>query len=244
MSSVLSLAAIGMTNDLYQLDVIGHNFANVQTPGFKQDIAVAREFNAYLDGAAHVESGMAYAMDGPMLTTVVNRSAGGLKNTGNPLDFALEGEGFFEVLTPEGVGYTRDGSFRQNAEGQLVTSLGYVVSGIAGDIRLAHGNPRVDDTGRIWDADNLLGQLKVVRFHDQTRLTRAGSGLYRGDEAIPVEPQAELRIRQGYLENSNVQWAQEMIRLIATVRHFEATQRVVRGADEMLADAVETIARF
>ena len=229
-----------MSNDVSRLATIGQNLANATTPAYKREIPLATPFMQAMESAErHDAAGLG---TGP--TSVVDHRAGTLRFTGTPLDFALEGEGFFEVQTESGVAYTRQGDFQLDAMGRLVTQAGHVVQGVGGPLHLPSANATVDREGRVFDGEKPVGQLKLVRFADPGRLVRLGNGLFQSAES-PAEPlDASTRVRQGHLEASNVNTAAEMVKLVETMRHFEATQKVVQGVDEMMERALRKLGEF
>ena len=240
MIDALSLAASSMSNDVSRLATIGQNLANATTPAYKREISLATPFMQAMESAERYDA--AGLGTGP--TSVVDHRAGTLRFTGTPLDFALEGEGFFEVQTESGVAYTRQGDFQLDAMGRLVTQAGHVVQGVGGPLHLPSANATVDREGRVFDGEKPVGQLKLVRFADPGRLVRLGNGLFQSAES-PAEPlDASTRVRQGHLEASNVNTAAEMVKLVETMRHFEATQKVVQGVDEMMERALRKLGEF
>ena len=168
----------------------------------------------------------------------------GLRPTGEALDLAIDGDGFFEVQTEAGPAYTRRGDFRLDAAGRLVTHAGDVVQGQGGPLVLGTTTPTIDRSGRLFDGDKPLGQLKLVTFADPRTLARSEDGLSTTNQPATVQPEGEARLRQGHLEASNVNTAAEMVRLMETVRHFEASQKVVQGVDEMTERALRKLGEF
>jgi flagellar basal body rod protein FlgG len=238
MPSAIDVAARIMADDLFRLNLISQNLANANTTGYKKELPAARSFSAQL------EAGMkSIPVDLPALTSVVDPRQGPVNSTGNPLDLALEGDGFFELTGPEGPVYTRQGSLRLDAGGRLVGTNGLAVSGLEGDIVPGNAQPFIDKQGRVYDGERLMGQLKVVRFADSGGLTPLGGGLYRA-ETTGEPMQAALQVRQGFLESSNVVALSEMTRLIELMRRFEAAQRLVQGYDGMLGGAIRTLGEF
>jgi flagellar basal-body rod protein FlgG len=164
-----------------------------------------------------------------------------LKNTGGTLDVALEGKGFFEVLTPQGVRWTRNGSFQMDGSGRLVTKEGYPVlrDGIQDPtqriINLTDRNITVADRGEIYQAENLVAKLSVVNFKDADQIQKQGSSLYKLKENSTATPQAatDFKTHQGYVEGSNVNVVEEMTDMITAQRLFETTQQTVKAFDHM-----------
>lgn len=236
MSNVLAVTEVGMQNDVQRMHAISHNLANASTVGFKKEIVVARPFIDHLSDT--VASSMRGEMR-PVVTTLVDHSEGTLKFTGNPLDVGVEGNGFFVVMTPAGEAYTRQGNFHVDVNGRLVTASGHAVQGTAGDIQLTTTQPRIDGQGAVWEDKTQVGQLKLVSVKDPKSLTMMGQGLYTPSDA--TESGGDVRVRQGFTEAANVVAMKEMINMIETVRHFEASQRLIRGYDAMLDRAINVI---
>lgn len=245
MRDALSIAAASMSNDMQRVATLSNNLANATTPAFKRELAVSAGFGGLLAAPVGVEGGTPLRAGEGLLPsrTVTDHAPGALRATGNPLDVALEGAGFFEVMSPQGARYTRQGSFQLDAAGRLVNGDALPVMGIGGEITLSSTQPRIERDGRIFDGDQLAGQLRVVRFDDPRQLEKAGAGLY----ATRSENSGEAvsgRLRQGHLESSNVVTTHEMVRLIETMRHFEANQKVIHSYDEMLDRAIRALGEF
>jgi flagellar basal-body rod protein FlgG len=239
MNGVLGIAASSMNEGQARLATISHNLANATTAGYKREITVGRAFADHLQ-AAGADATRVFATSLPVATSAIDMRAGTLRATGNPLDVALEGEGFFELQGPEGAVYTRQGTFGIDARGRLVHASGLPA---AGEITLAGGQPRIDAQGNVFEDDKPAGKLRVVAFERPAALARLGEGLYGAPaEAAPLA--ANARVRQGWLENSNVTTAREMVGLIETVRHFEANQRLIQSWDELLGRTIRTLGEF
>lgn len=253
MTDVFAIALASLQRDMGQVDRVAQNLANLATPGYKREVSVARPFAESFDAATAAQAGRP-AVDGgepAALKVKIDAAAASLRLTGQPLDLALEGDGFFEVQTEAGPAYTRQGSFELDAAGRLVTAQGHAVMGTNGAIRLTTRTPVVDAAGRISEPDAAPGassldpggsaRLRIVRFDKSAELRRLDDGLL--GSSTPPQPlaESEAQVRQGALENSNVSSAQEMIQLIQTMRHFESMQRVVQGYDELLSTSIRKL---
>lgn len=245
MSEFTALAEIAMTNDLRHLDTISHNIANSATTAYKRDIPVMNAFGQSLINAGLSGSGDPDSDATPGLIRGIDMSMGTSLQTGNPLDITLGAKGFLEVRKDDHVYYTKNGSLNIDANGGLVTGAGLTVMGESGDIRLTTNTPRIDKQGRIYDDEIEIGALNVVSFDDITSLRKVTGELFESD-SIPVKLDSEedINIRQAYLEDSNVNPLTEMTQLIATVRHFQATQKILTGYDQAIGEAIHTIAEF
>lgn len=248
MQQVLSIALTGMQEDMNHLDRVAHNMSNLSTPGYKREVVVNRPFVDVLQDAAAAEasagtpSGLATR---PLV--VIDHHAGSLRATGNVLDVALAGEGFLEVSTSQGLAYTRQGNLAIDAQGRLVTAAGDPVMGKNGEIHLSTRAPLIDGAGNITDpaatssAAAALGQLKVVRFDAIRDMHHLGEGLMSPGDGAKISSDAEARIQQGQLENSNTDTMQEMVQMMQTMRHFESMQKVAQGYDDLLGTAINKL---
>ena len=175
---------------------------------------------------------------------LTNFNQGTLEQTGNNLDFAISGSGFFKVLTPHGEMYTRNGNFTLNNNTEIVTAEGYFLAGRYGSILTEGANFQLSDSGHIIVNGENIDQLEVVNIENIQDLRKHGGGYFE------IEENAELQlveftgsIKQGALESSNVSTIKEMVELISIHRTFESNQRVVRAYDEILQKAVNDIGR-
>lgn len=246
MPDAISTAARVMADDLYRLNVTSQNLANAGTVGYKREVVVARPFVEQLRVGLPVEGAARLTpvpVSLPALASVIDARPGPLTRTGNPFDVALDGEGFFELADESGPLYTRQGSFRLDAQGRLVSPAGLPVMGVGGELSLAGTQPAIDAEGRIHDNGRIAGQLKVVQFASARALVPLGGGVYRAHDAAEVAAPAG-GVRQGFVESSNVAALPEMVRMIELTRRFEAAQRIVQGYDGMLGGAIRTLGEF
>lgn len=254
MTDVLAIGLHSMQLDMARLERIGMNLANATTPGYKREVATALPMLAggFVDAMKAIDAAQPTQPDTAAATSLLmiqtDARPGTLKATGQGLDVALGGSGFFEIGTEAGLAYTRQGNWHLDARGRLVTAQGHPVMGQGGEIVLTHSNPRIDASGQVFDttvdgrADPTpVAQLKVVRFDDTKDLQRVGDGLVRALLPPVQVADAEVEVRQGFLENSNVNSMQEMAQLIQSMRHFESMQKVVLGYDEMIGAAVRKL---
>lgn len=254
----LYTSAFGMLAGQTQLDVVSNNLANASTYGFKRDTAVVSSFQDMLLQRYHDGKGAAPQV-GPLglgafvAQTSAHLTDGGLMQTGNPLDVALLGNGFFTVKTPNGIRYTRQGNFTQDQNGMLVTPQGYPV--------LANGQPvgqpkaklSINDQGQVLSNGVPQGKLDIVTITQVGGLKKEGAGFYvkvppsqSTVAATPVakrDPRGEYQIRVGYLESSNVAPVTEMVNMISIMRSYEANQKAIQAQDETLAKAVNEVGK-
>jgi len=219
-----------------ELGMISRNMANSNTYGFKRDSLTFRSYYlpmldtpARPDERVMVEKG----------EVVSDYSFGTMLKTGNPLDVAIDGDGFFVLENGQ---YTRRGDFRLDENGDLINHEGVRVLGEGGQpINLEGGEVVITPEGEIILDGSSVGRLQIVDFEDRKALLKAGDSTYVAtSEPIP----AESGVRQGYLESSNVNIISEMVRMIETVREFEVFQRMVRAYDEAVAKASNEISRI
>lgn len=253
MEHVLAVSLATMQHDMQRLDRVAMNLANVTTPGYKREVLATRPFVDAMDQAALAGQSLpvdatalgATAADGQVR---LDMRPGTLRMTGGSLDFALSGDGFFEVTMPDGPAYTRQGDFSVDARGRLVNAQGHAVMGKNGEIFLSTLKPAVDAAGNItepFSATPMGGapsaQLKVVRFDNPASMQRLGDGLLAPGTGMVIAGEADIQVRQGALENANVSTVQEMVQLMQTMRHFESMQKVATGYDEMLGTAIRKL---
>jgi len=241
-------AASGMTTETVRTDTTANNLANASTTGYKKDVAVDKAFSGLLlqrlnDGpdATIGTLGVGAAVD--QIST--EHAPGSLRSTGNPLDAAIDGRGFFTVQTPNGLRYTRNGSFTRSAADQLVTSEGYPVMGQNGPISLRGaegGTISISQDGRLSIDEVETDQLRLTDFVDPSRLIKEGSNFYAAGDAVQ-EKNSTVRIAQGSLELSNVNVIAEMVNLIAGYRSYEINSKAVLAQDQMLDKAVNEVGR-
>jgi flagellar basal-body rod protein FlgG len=245
MLDALTATEASMLNDVERMRAISHNLANVSTAGFKREMIVSRPFTQYLNLAAPGSMpASAFTVTQPQPAAFTDHRVGTLKFTANPLDVAMEGNGYFTVMGESGPLYTRQGNFHLDAQGRLVTASGLPVLGKDGEIRLNTPQPVIDSDGNVFEGEQMVAQLQVAGFPEPDSLIGLGQGLYSASEARAPEQTDLIRVRQGYLEASNVALTDEMIRMIETVRHFESSQRVLQSYDSMLDKSINIIGEF
>lgn len=237
MPDLLAIAATAMGHDMARLAALSHNLANATTPAYRREVVATRPF-----GEVMLEHGSGVALRVPagIPTTTLDVSPATLRSTGAALDVAIEGDGWFELRGPAGPVYTRRGDFTIDATGRLASASGLPVMGSDGEIVLAGGALRIDAAGRIFEDERPAGQLRVVGFAQPAALEPLGEGLV----ADPLQSAQRLdtaRLRQGHLENANVSATGEMVRLIETMRRFEAHQRLIQSYDDSLGRAIRAL---
>jgi flagellar basal-body rod protein FlgF len=211
-----------------RLDTLAANMANASTAAYKKD-ALAAELAAP-GGEALIKT-----------SSYTDLSQGELVKTGNPLDLALEGEGFFAVGEGDGAGFTRDGRFRVDASGRLITASGLAVQGRGGPIILDPSmDAEVAADGSVNQGGRAVDRLKVAGFKDSALLSKGGDGLFRGGE--PVDGAAA--VRQGFVESSNVKLVEEMASLMRLMRGFESVQKAMTAQDNATGRMISSLGKF
>jgi flagellar basal-body rod protein FlgG len=256
MMRALWTASSGMTAQQLNVDTIANNLANVNTTGYKKERAEFKDLLYVSLSRAEVVDGQGRPVGlqvghGVRPSAIVkNFTQGSMQATGNPLDFAIDGDGFFVVRDQnDNLFYTRDGSFKLSIDGEeasLVTSAGYFVQVEGADAELGSdiNEITIDDSGMLMVRRNdgtldEIGVVDLVRFVNPAGLESVGGNLYRpttasGEPIEAEEPGANGRILQSFLEASNVQVVEEMVKLITAQRAYEINSKSVQTADEML----------
>lgn len=254
MINSLQIAKTGMTAQQTQLDVISHNLANVATAGFKRGTALfedliyqnLRQVGGNTADNAQLPTGLHIGLGVRTVATARTYSQGNLQQTDNNLDVAINGNGFFRIQLPDGsVAYTRDGSFKLNNQGQIVTNQGYLLV----DSPTVPENARsltIGKDGQITvlvpgqAQPQVIGQITLANFINSAGLEPMGQNLFMESQAsgAPNEgtPGAEGfgQVMQGFLESSNVNVVQELVNMIQTQRAYELNSKAVTTSDQML----------
>jgi flagellar basal-body rod protein FlgF len=233
-----------MRAQMTALDLVSHNLANVNTTGFKEGRAFFTLLNQTLNNPDSSRLDAVINNQVVLAEGALNESDGSLVATNRDLDVALTGNGYLTVQTPRGLRYTRDGSLVIGKEDILRTRDGYAALGEDGPIQLGPGKVRIDEQGGVYLNGNLVGRLKLVGFSDPRALQREGSSLMApaGDkvQASPAKPE----VRQGYLEQSNVNAVASVVGMIGILRHFEAIQKSVNLLmNDVNAKAIDRLGR-
>lgn len=270
--------ASGMIAQEARMDAIANNLANVDKTSYKKDIAIFKAFpdmvirriNESGLGITPVGSYDAMPYVGKLGTGVeVNEvftdfGQGSLQRTENNFDLALEGRGFFTVMTERGERYTRDGSFTINQDGILMTHNGNPVMGENGIIRVQQNNFMINERGEVvvngdlsadprdvvsiagndWTGPVVIDKLKIVDFENIRHIKKEGDSMYRETEfSGPPLPPGEYKVIQGFLEKSNVNIVREMVDMIEVNRSYEANQKTVTSHDQTLGKLINEVAR-
>lgn len=233
-----------------KIEIISNNLANVNTNGFKEELITfeSQKPNPWPSYAnplppAHYKMDMRelWPLRGnEMEYTVVGEvktdfSQGGMRETGSRLDAALEGDGFFAVMTPFGERFTRDGSFTLNSDGMLMTRNGGIVQGEKGAIvGLSEGNVRILPTGDVYAGEAFVDRIRTVSFTDNKQIQKLGENVFVHDGPPSNTQPSQARIAQGFVETSNVNPMKNLTNLIVAHRTYEALQKAIRAHDDTM----------
>jgi len=250
MSYGLYAAVSGSMVQEKRMEILSNNLANVNTSGFKEDRPIFREFynkvqNTIMltDTASQGSSMLAQKMNMGYLTfsgVKTDFSAGDMKYTGNPLDVAINGPGFFVVDTPRGELYTRMGNFSLNDKGELVTHEGYTLKGKGKSIKIEGTEITIDRKGAVTVDKVEVDTLKLVDFEDYTALRKVGDNLFE-DSGGNVRKAEECEIKHRTLELSNINIVKEMVKMIDVLRLYESYQKVIQSLDETTSRATREV---
>lgn len=232
MLDAITTTQVAMLQDQLRLQSISQNVSNMQTPGYKRQLIDSPGFDEQVNAQmATVSQRMQLSTQNIQGTFVQSRL---------PNELALAGDGYFEVQTDEGVFYTRRGDFHVNEHGELATATGARLLGKGGILRVDDNPFTIDSSGTVFIDNNKVDQVSVVHFSHPEALNYQGNGLYESQEA-PISAGNATHVLQGYLEQSNVKSVDEMMDMVKTSRHFEASQRVMRTADGLLSTAINQL---
>jgi flagellar basal-body rod protein FlgF len=244
MSDAIDISEINLINSLRAMELIGQNIANANVAGYKRERLVldmgAGDFDKALAGAAAttVEDEV------PRLRSFTDFKQGSLAATGGILDIGIEGDGLFVVQTPTGIAYSRAGNLSTDEHGRLLLNGRYPVLGENGEITLTTQTPKITQSGEIYDGEDFITRIKLGFPEENDVLVKIGETLYQSANPLSDSSTEPYSLRQGYLESSNIQQVDEMVSMMKINRQVEMTQRVIRGYDEMVGEAISTIAEF
>jgi flagellar basal-body rod protein FlgF/flagellar basal-body rod protein FlgG len=220
-------ACAGLRARTQALELISNNLANLNTAGFRAQDATFRSLLAGSSRAGASALNRVINDFGVLGGSRVDLRSGSMESTGNPLDMALEGEGFFAVQTHEQTLYTRNGSFRLSPSRQLITSEGDPVLGEQGPIVIPSGQVSVGTDGTISVDGAVAGKLRLVSFARGTSLRAVGNTYFEAPHDAATLPAANVAMRQGMLEGSNVNPVSSVVNLITVQREAEMLQRAL-----------------
>ncbi|WP_353893143.1 flagellar hook-basal body complex protein [Proteinivorax hydrogeniformans] len=252
----LQMSKQGMIAQQKKQDNISNNIVNASTHGYKKDQSVIgakpemfihRLNDAIYDtsfGRRDLKPGVGALGTGTIVDeTFTNFSQGPVTQTDRTNDFALVGQGFFTVSHNGEEYLTRDGEFNVDTQGNLVTNKGAFVLGQNGPLNVGNADFQVNEQGEVYSDGEYIDTLNITSVENPNSLLKMGENLLQlTDESEVVE--ANTTVRQSYLEQSNVNLAEEMVDMLATMRAYEANQRAIQTHDETLGKAVNEIAQL
>jgi flagellar basal-body rod protein FlgG len=237
MDPISAIAASGLRARMESLDLLANNVANAGTGGYKAD----REFYSLYTAPESQDTTTMPLIERPW----IDMSQGLVHDTGNPLDLALTGKGFFSVDGPTGPLYTRNGNFRLAGDGKLITADGYAVRGTGAPFHLDGSRPiDISADGTIRQNGVVAGKLELVDFSSTAGLAKQGNNYLRiGDPAVKPSAPNGASIEQGKLEASNTGTAESAVRLVNVMRQFEMLQKAAALGADMNRQAIEQVAK-
>lgn len=238
MSNGVLMASAGMKAQMEALDVLANNLANLNTPGFKEQKSFFSVLQDSINGTGPDGDAAGLEQGGSAL----NQQDGVLAPTHRDLDIALSGEGLLVVQTPQGVRYTRNGSLSINARSELATAGGMAIEGESGPITIGPGKIHITERGDVYVNGTRSGRLKIVTFDRLQDLSREGSSLFAADPRVSKPKPGDATVRQGFLEQSNVNAVGSVVEMIAIMRRFEAIQKSVNALkNDLDAKSIEKL---
>lgn len=246
MSGSIYLATSGAEAQRIRMQILSNNLANINTAGYKEDRAAFRVPDEKMTDAADNPdvSGATVGSIAPVIpmTAHTDFSVGPIQRTGNPLDVAINGEGFFSIRTDEGVRYTRNGAFTINPEGLLATHDGDPVLGESGEIAIEGADVRFDASGDVLVNGRVVDKLKMVTISEPDALRKVGKTLFQLDENKGEEEPLEFgNVQPGSLEGSNVNAVKAMTELIEIQRGYESYQKMIQTMGEMASRVISGV---
>lgn len=226
-----------------ELEVVSNNIANLNTTGFKADTAIFEEFlmpRASADQFGRGDRKLSFVQDS---STWHDFGQGSLRQTGNPLDIAIDGKDFLVVQTPRGERYTRNGSMQINPQGELVTTEGHKVLGDGGPIQFQSNDKdiAINRDGTITVPGGTRGKLRLVRFDNIQRLQKDGSSTFMAPAGVTATAAQNPHVIQGSIELSNVKGVVEMTRMIEVTRHYTQISSLLQTHHDMRRSAIEKL---
>ncbi|MBN2555737.1 MAG: flagellar hook-basal body protein [Anaerolineales bacterium] len=241
-------AVSAMLANLSRQEALAHNISNIDTPGFRQTLLSLEDFKYItaqdVDANGDIRTLGRLGLGVEASDEMIDFTLGALSMTGQPLDAAIEGEGFFTIRTDNGLRYSRDGRFARDAEGQLVTVEGHYIADVNGNaITLPDGEVEIETDGTILVDGTEIAQLGLAVFEDpEAELVRDLPNLFAA-EGTPLAGETVV-VRQGCLESANADPVQLMTQMVQVSRAYEAAQRMVQIQDELLGQTIASLGRL
>lgn len=223
------------------MDVIANNIANVNTSAYRREEA---KFDEYV----HASKPSQWQKGAQGIGFVVNPGSvrdmteGRIEQTGNTLDVAINGNGYFVVQTPRGDRYTRDGHFTLNAEGQITTQSGDIVLSDGGPVTIANedGDVLIGPDGTVTGDQGQMARLRVVQFADERAMTKEGNDVYATTQT-PQTAETDFQLQQGMLERSNIEPITEMTNMIDVMRTYQAVSNLITTQESLKRNAIDKL---
>lgn len=234
MSDLIMLLAGVIQRDIDSLKAVSQNVANTNTPGYRSE----RAFNVMSmeRGRPGVPAGLAMVQ----AQTAINTDGGALQYTGRVTDLALTGDAWFVLMTPRGAALSRDGRFKVDSSGYLVSDDGHQVLGTEGPLRVSAGVLKIDVDAEISVDEQPVGRLNIVRVGSPQQLQALGRGLYAADSVVGAK---DFALHQGWLERSNAAMGSDMVKMMEVSRHVETMQRALSAYDGMLDRGINQLGK-
>jgi len=249
MQNALLIALSRQMSLQHEMAVVANNIANIDTNGFKADFSLFEEhlMRGARDGNRVADSPVSFVRD---RGTLLDLNQGPLQRTGNPLDLAINGDGFLVIRTPQGERYTRNGALSISPQGELVTSEGYQVLGDGGPIAFQNQDTGItinpEGTVSVKDAANstiaiVRGQLRVASFGQPQRLQKEGDSTFSAPADMPASPSTKFKLVQGALEKSNVRPIIEMSHMIEVSRNYTMIANLIQSRGDLAKTAIQQL---
>ena len=242
MSELMNMVGAVMREDADALRVTANNVANANSVAYRRQVQVKHLDFASVAAGAHSATASEFQL--PQTQVAVDTRTGTLRSTGEPLNVALQGEGYFVVDTAQGQMLTRRGDFHVDESGVLSAYTGDPVLGAEGALHVPDGTLQIAPDGTVTVGTATIGHLRVVQPESGTALTESSNGLLTLPAGQEPTDATAMQVHQGFLETSNVQPVTEMMHLMESIRHFESGQRYVRAYDDMLDKAINDLGQI
>ncbi len=216
-------------------EIIAINLANANTTGFKRNITDFERILEQIGGYEESESLRA--------NVDIDFSKGNLDYTGNSLDIAIDGEGFFTIETEEGLRYTRNGQFQLSDGGEIITSSGNLLLSVSGPIRIPRGSSeiKIDINGSVKADNGVVGDLLITNFEQPSLLIPREKSLFEAPITAIEDNNTDFKIAQGYLEKANVNVVMEMVTMIENMRNYEASANVMKNFSDTMESLISSL---
>jgi len=244
----LKLAGNSMINRMAELEAVSNNLANQGTSGFKRDKVFVNELMQQVQRLQASQATSEVSI--PAFDSVIDFTQGALEGTSNPFNVGISGDGLFVVETPQGEAFTRDGRFTLNPETSGLSTLdGHAVLGEGGPIQidLEQNSPSqllINDKGEILLNNNVVDTLRIVSSQNPQNFVKIGANLFQlTPGAAEPAPAEEFAVKQGFLEDSNVNAIEEMVAMIDIMNNYQIAEKSIKTEDSILNRAVNDIGR-